>query len=109
MFLDGMYQQAAMFQFNSGMIPTGSASSVAGKPPGMLALPTPYSVDGSSQGGGDSYVQMSDLEKKQRLLVEEQMIWKIGSLKRVIPGSHTRVYTRRVYPGLYLIPYPMCI
>ncbi|OMP06121.1 ENTH/ANTH/VHS superfamily protein [Corchorus capsularis] len=89
--LDGMYQQgqtvAAMAQ--SGFAATGSASSVAfgsaGRP-AMLALPAPPSSNGMGGNGGDPfaaslqvapppYVQMSDMEKKQRLLMEEQAMW----------------------------------
>ncbi|KAK6282250.1 hypothetical protein POUND7_016075 [Theobroma cacao] len=91
--LDGMYQQgqtmAAMA--SAGYAATGSASSVAfssaGRP-AMLALPAPPSPDGKNTGtnGGDpfaaslvvappSYVQMSDMEKKQKLLVEERAMW----------------------------------
>ncbi|KAL4556047.1 hypothetical protein LXL04_038685 [Taraxacum kok-saghyz] len=69
--IDDMYQQARK---NSGKIAAGTGSDssvVAGKP---------------SDGGGDpfsasvtvappSYVQMADMEKKQKLLVEEQMMW----------------------------------
>ncbi|XWS68335.1 hypothetical protein CRYUN_Cryun04dG0081500 [Craigia yunnanensis] len=91
--LDGMYQQgqtmAAMA--SSGYAVTGSASSVAfgsaGRPE-TLALPAPPSSEGKNSGsnGGDpftaslavappSYVQMSDMEKKQKFLVEEQAMW----------------------------------
>lgn len=92
--LDGMYQQGAMNQAvaSSGLVATGSASSVAfgsaGRP-AMLALPAPPSADGgaaSSSGNTDPFaaslaippppfVQMSEMEKKQRLLVEEQAMW----------------------------------
>ncbi|CAK9155834.1 unnamed protein product [Ilex paraguariensis] len=91
--LDGMYQQGAMTTaaVSSGYIATGSASSVAlgsaGRP-AMLALPAPPTADGEAAAtpGADpfaaslavappSYVQMSDMEKKQRLLVEEQLMW----------------------------------
>ncbi|KAJ8530949.1 hypothetical protein K7X08_023830 [Anisodus acutangulus] len=93
--LDGMYQHGAVTQVvsSSGIIATGSASSVAlgssGRP-AMLALPAPPSADGrahSTTGTSSdpfaaslatappSYVQMSEMEKKQRLLVNEQVIW----------------------------------
>ncbi|KAM5574753.1 putative clathrin assembly protein [Rosa sericea] len=97
--LDGMYQQgqvsAAMA--GPGYGTSGSASSVAlgsAGTPAMLALPAPPT---QSDDNGDrsmvigttqvdpfaasmvvqppSYVQMSDLEKKQKLLVEEQLMW----------------------------------
>ncbi|OIW16841.1 hypothetical protein TanjilG_00103 [Lupinus angustifolius] len=90
--LDGMYKQAstnaAMQGPGYGL--SGSASSVAlgsaGRPT-MLALPAaPTSGSGSSSAFADpfaasmavappAYVQMSEIEKKQRLLQEEQMMW----------------------------------
>ncbi|EEE63786.1 hypothetical protein OsJ_18609 [Oryza sativa Japonica Group] len=64
---------------------SGSASSVAMRPPGapMLAMGAPPGTSGAS---GDpfaasmavappAYVQMSDMETKQHQLVEEQMVW----------------------------------
>ncbi|KAM7482250.1 hypothetical protein LguiB_006833 [Lonicera macranthoides] len=91
--LDGMYQQRAMTEAaaSSSYIATGSASSVAlgstGRP-AMLALPAPKTAQNAeaTSSGGDpfaaslavpppSYVQMSEMEKKQRLLVEEQVMW----------------------------------
>ncbi|CAL0324527.1 unnamed protein product [Lupinus luteus] len=90
--LDGMYKQAsanAAMQ-GPGYGVSGSASSVAlgsaGRPT-MLALPAaPTSGSGSSSAFADpfaasmavpppAYVQMSEIEKKQRLLQEEQMMW----------------------------------
>ncbi|XP_077220047.1 putative clathrin assembly protein At2g25430 [Tasmannia lanceolata] len=88
--LNGMYDQGAVrqhvsVQMNSG----GSSSSVAlpgagkSKTP-VLALPAP---DGTVQTVGQdpfvaslvvpppSYVQMADLEKKQVLLTQEQLLW----------------------------------
>ncbi|WVY94634.1 hypothetical protein V8G54_033722 [Vigna mungo] len=88
--LDGMYKHAEVNRVmqGPGYGMSGSSSSVAlgsaGRP-SMLALPAP-----PTSGPGDSYsdpfaasltvappsyVQMSDMEKKQRLLVEEQMMW----------------------------------
>ncbi|XP_057250283.1 putative clathrin assembly protein At1g03050 [Beta vulgaris subsp. vulgaris] len=94
MLLDGMYQQgvtnAAIAANRVGG--SGSASSVAlgsiGNPQ-LLALPAPPSSSGSdtiSTGNVDPFaaslgvapppfVQMSELEKKQRRLVEEQLMW----------------------------------
>ncbi|KAL3538603.1 hypothetical protein ACH5RR_001969 [Cinchona calisaya] len=92
MTLDGMYQQGTTQQAIalSGVTATGSASSVAlgsaGRP-AMLALPAPPSADGAPPPSGSdpfaaslsvappAYVQMSEMEKKQRLLVEEQLMW----------------------------------
>ncbi|KAE8667904.1 putative clathrin assembly protein [Hibiscus syriacus] len=91
--LDGMYQQGQTMAAMQSCATTGSASSVAfgsaGKP-AMLALPAPPSSDGDKNNNGPtpvdpfavsltvappSYVQMSDMEKKQKLLVEEQVMW----------------------------------
>ncbi|GFP98661.1 putative clathrin assembly protein at1g03050 [Phtheirospermum japonicum] len=84
MVLDGMYQQGRMAQAvaSSGLVATGSASSVAlgsaGRP-AVLALPAPPAAEGgaasSSAIAPPAYVQMSELEKKQRLLAEEQAMW----------------------------------
>ncbi|CAK7343322.1 unnamed protein product [Dovyalis caffra] len=93
MLLDGMYQHgvqtAAMSATGSGV--HGSASSVAlgsaGRP-AMLALPAPPVSSGGATTLANPdpfaaslavapppYVQMSDMEKKQKLLAEEQMLW----------------------------------
>ncbi|MQL93006.1 hypothetical protein Taro_025636 [Colocasia esculenta] len=87
--LDGMYQQPPPGGAVGGAGSfTGSASSMA-LPQGqqMLALPAPPSAGGGQGGGGGdpfaaslvvappSYVQMSEMEKKQHLLVEEQRMW----------------------------------
>ncbi|GAA0144121.1 hypothetical protein Leryth_018819 [Lithospermum erythrorhizon] len=91
--LDGMYQQGAVNHAvaSSGVTATGSASSVAigsaGKP-AMLALPAPPSANGAPTTNTVTdpfaasvtiapppYVQMSEMEKKQQLLVEEQVMW----------------------------------
>ncbi|KAL3651612.1 hypothetical protein CASFOL_004614 [Castilleja foliolosa] len=75
--LDSMYLQGGDDTTFSG---TGSASSVV-KGPAVLALPAP---PGSSLGDPFAaslevappvYVDMSEMEKKQRLLVEEQLVW----------------------------------
>ncbi|KAL9225535.1 hypothetical protein vseg_001444 [Gypsophila vaccaria] len=94
MLLDGMYQQGAV---NAAIVAnrvggSGSASSVAlgsiGNPQ-LLALPAPPSMPGNSTANTanidpfvaslgvapPAYVQMSEMEKKQRLLVEEQYMW----------------------------------
>lgn len=91
--LDGMYKQAetnAAIQVPGSGV-SGSASSVAlgsaGRP-AMLALPAPPTPEGSSVMTSSAdpfaaslavapppYVQMSDMEKKQKLLVDEQLMW----------------------------------
>lgn len=89
--LDGMYQQGENVAAASVYRPTGSASSVAfgsAGTPAMLALPAPPSAEGKATGttvtdpfagslsvAPPPFVQMSDMEKKQRLLEEEQMMW----------------------------------
>ncbi|XP_061354925.1 putative clathrin assembly protein At1g03050 [Gastrolobium bilobum] len=90
--LNSMYKQAetnaAMQGLSYGV--SGSASSLAlgsaGRP-AMLALPAPpTSRSGSSSASTDpfaaslavappAYIQMSEMEKKQRLLMEEQVMW----------------------------------
>ncbi|XP_047315112.1 putative clathrin assembly protein At4g02650 [Impatiens glandulifera] len=86
--LDGMYQQGSNAAAKMNYVTTGSASSVAlgsvGRP-AMLALPAPPSADvgkwnvdpfaASLVVPPPSYVQMSEMEKKRKLLVEEQMMW----------------------------------
>ncbi|XWS39687.1 hypothetical protein CRYUN_Cryun18bG0076300 [Craigia yunnanensis] len=112
--LDGMYQQgqtmAAMA--SSGYAATGSASSVAfgsaGRP-AMLGLPTPQSSDGKNtrSSGGDpfaaslavappSYVQMSDMVKKQKFLMEEQAMWE--QYKRDGMQGHVGMSNVQIYP-----------
>ncbi|GAB2287470.1 hypothetical protein Dimus_021846 [Dionaea muscipula] len=95
MLLDGLYQQGAVAAAaNSGG--KGSASSMVfgseGHPPLQTltlpapapregeggALPTAASADPFAASVGvapPSYVQMIEMEKKQKLLVEEQMMW----------------------------------
>ncbi|KAK6920685.1 AP180 N-terminal homology (ANTH) domain [Dillenia turbinata] len=92
--LDGMYHQAKANAAMAGIgqNTSGSASSVAfgsAGQPAMLALPAPPTADGSATASvtevdpfaaslgvaPPAYVQMSELEKKQKLLVEEQMMW----------------------------------
>lgn len=100
--LDGMYKQGEMNAAMQGVGygGSGSASSVAlgsaGRP-AMLALPAPPTSGtgvNSTSGYVDpfaaslaiappSYVQMSEMEKKQRLLVEEQLIWQQYERDRV--------------------------
>lgn len=88
--LNGMYDQGAVrHHVATAQLSGGSASSVALAGPGksttpVLALPAP---DGTVQTVNQdpfaaslsvpppSYVQMSDMEKKQHLLVQEQQVW----------------------------------
>jgi hypothetical protein len=89
--LNGMYDQGMVRQHvSTTQMSGGSASSMAVLGPAgksstpVLALPAP---DGSVQAVGQdpfaasltvpppAYVQMADIEKKQHLLVQEQMVW----------------------------------
>ncbi|GMJ15858.1 Epsin-like clathrin adaptor [Hibiscus trionum] len=88
--LNGMYDQGTVMQHvSTAQLSGGSASSVALPGPGksttqVLALPAP---DGTVQNVNQdpftaslsipppSYVQMSDMEKKQHLVVQEQQVW----------------------------------
>lgn len=74
--LDGMYRRRQYSSANF-MATAGSASSVALRPP-TLALPYGYSADPFAASLGiapPAYVQMSELEKKQNLLLQEQLLW----------------------------------
>lgn len=89
--LNGMYDQGMVRQHvSNAQLSGGSSSSVALPGPGksatpVLALPAP---DGTVQTVNQdpfaaslsipppSYVQMSDMEKKQHLLMQEQQVWK---------------------------------
>ncbi|XP_052110977.1 putative clathrin assembly protein At1g03050 [Arachis duranensis] len=97
--LNGMYQRAEMTTTmqGPGYGVSGSASSVAlgsaGRP-AVLALPAPPTPgSGLSSGSVDpfaaslsmappSYVQMSEIEKKQKLLLEEQLMWQQFEMDR---------------------------
>ncbi|KAJ1263004.1 hypothetical protein BS78_09G151000 [Paspalum vaginatum] len=83
--LDGMYNHATVAN-----TPTfsGSASSVALRPPGapVLALAAPPGTGSAPAAAGDpfaasalvpppTYVQMSDMQMKQQLLTQEQLVW----------------------------------
>lgn len=92
--LDGMYKQSATMAAMAaglGYGTSGSASSIAlgsaGRP-AMLALPAPPISEGGSNSMTTSdpfaasltvpppaYVQISEMERKQKLLVEEQLMW----------------------------------
>ncbi|KAG8368713.1 hypothetical protein BUALT_Bualt15G0074400 [Buddleja alternifolia] len=116
--LDGMYQHGATTHAvaSSGLVATGSASSVAlgsaGKP-AMLALPAPPTGDGGSTTGNSDpfaaslgvapppYVQMSEMEKKQRLLVEEQIMWQ----QYARDGMQGQVGLGNVQPNPYMRTY----
>lgn len=116
--LDGMYQQGATVAAatSSGYVATGSASSVAlgsaGRP-AMLALPAPPQPEGgaanpTTNSNNDpfapslvvpppSYVQMSEMEKKQRLLVQEQLMWQ----QYARDGMQGQVALAKIQPNIY--------
>lgn len=122
--LNGMYDQGIVRQHVGAAQMSGSASSVVLPGPGknttpVLALPGP---DGSIQAiGGDPfaaslsvppppYVQMADLEKKQHLLVQEQIVWQ----QYANSGMQGQANLSRITgPGYYppgpasMIPYGM--
>ncbi|KAG5391265.1 hypothetical protein IGI04_032806 [Brassica rapa subsp. trilocularis] len=112
--LNGMYQHGtvnAAVQNSTAYGASGSASSMAfgsaGRPAAtMLALPAPATVNGSSNGpvtmdpfaaslvvAPPHYVQMNDMEKKQRMLMEEQMMWDQYSR-----GGHTNLRPNQNQP-----------
>lgn len=113
--LDGMYDQAttnsAIQEYNYS---TGSASSMALGPtggPAMLALPAPPTA--ASSGYTDpfaasmmvappSYVQMSEMEKKQRFMVEEQILWH----QYARSGMQGQVGMPGMQPSNYMGGYP---
>ncbi|KAJ0714242.1 putative ANTH domain, ENTH domain, ANTH domain superfamily protein [Helianthus annuus] len=111
--LNGMYDQGMVRQHvSTTQLTGGSASSVAlpsktATP--VLALPAP---DGSVQPvGGDpfaaslsvpppSYVQMADMEKKQQLLVQEQLVWQHYARD----GMQGQVSLSKINGGGYVAP-----
>ncbi|XP_057957778.1 putative clathrin assembly protein At2g25430 isoform X2 [Malania oleifera] len=108
--LNGMYDQGMVRQHTStAQLSGGSASSVAlpGKSATpVLALPAP---DGTVQTVGQdpfaastsipppSYVQMAEMEKKQQLLVQEQMVWQQYARN----GMHGQASLAKINPGYY--------
>lgn len=122
--LNGMYDQGMVRQHvSTTQLSGGSASSVALPGPGssktpVLALPAP---DGTVQTVGQdpfaasltipppSYVQMADMEKKQTLLVQEQLVWQQYA-REGMQGQATlaKIGTAGYYaPGVQPMPYGM--
>ncbi|CAM8973028.1 unnamed protein product [Rhodiola kirilowii] len=121
--LNGMYDQGMVRQHRSTSALTGgSASSVAlpgsSKTP-VLALPAP---DGTVQAVNQdpfaaslaipppSYVQMSDMEKKQHLLMQEQQLWQqYASQGMQGPASLAKMSGQGYYgqPPPQMMPYGM--
>ncbi|KAK7363181.1 hypothetical protein VNO77_05312 [Canavalia gladiata] len=118
--LDGMYRQAATNAATQGLSygMNGSVSSVAlgsaGRP-AMLALPAPpISGSGSSVAAADpfaaslavappAYVQMSEMERKHRLLMEEQIMWQ----QYAMGGMQGHVALSKLQPNAtYMGQYP---
>lgn len=115
--LDSMYKQGAM---NTSMQDCGygggSASSLVygsdGRSAPMLALPAPPSC-GSGWVSTDPfaasaaiapppYVQMSEMENKQRLLMDEQLLWQ----QYARDNMHGQAGMARVHPVNYMGGYP---
>ncbi|KAJ0236217.1 putative clathrin assembly protein [Hirschfeldia incana] len=121
--LNGMYQHGtvkAAVQTSTAYGASGSASSMAfgsaGRPAAtMLALPSPAAANGSR---GNSipmdpfaaslvvapphYVQMNDMEKKQRMLMEEQMMW--DQYSRGSRQGHTNLRQNQNHPSYPYTP-----
>ncbi|CAN4126966.1 unnamed protein product [Withania somnifera] len=115
--LNGMYDQGMVRQHvATSQLSGGSASSVALPGPGksatpVLALPAP---DGTVQTVGQdpfaasltvpppSYVQMADLEKKQQLLVQEQLVWQ----QYARDGMQGQTSLSKISTGGYYGPQP---
>ncbi|CAI0444318.1 unnamed protein product [Linum tenue] len=116
--LNGMYDQGVVRQHvGTAQLSGGSASSVALAGPGktttpVLALPAP---DGTVQAVNQdpfaaslivpppSYVQMADMEKKQHLLVQEQVVWQ----QYARSGMQGQASLARVHGAAGLMPYGM--
>ncbi|MCL7046191.1 hypothetical protein MKW94_007408 [Papaver nudicaule] len=116
--LDGMYQQAVMAPLSHATDNAGSASSVALRPvdpkqPVMLALPSSSTPNEASTTGTPwvdpfaastsvappSYVQMSEMENKRKLLVEEQLMWQQYGANGM--QGHINGLTNTKQPGYY--------
>ncbi|KAL2231453.1 putative clathrin assembly protein At4g02650 [Sesamum indicum] len=113
-----MYQPGAMAP-TVGPTATGSSSSVAQGSAGrtaMLALPAPPAANAGNDGPSSStdpfaaslavlppgYVQMSEMEKKQRFLVEEQLFWQQYA-KGGMPGQVGLANVQQQNPHQYII------
>ncbi|KAG6571699.1 putative clathrin assembly protein, partial [Cucurbita argyrosperma subsp. sororia] len=113
--LDGMYKQTTTMSTmaGSGYGVSGSASSMAlgsaGRP-ALLALPAPSTSEGSVASSSSvmsdpfaasvavappAYVQMSEMERKKKLLVEEQLMWQQYARdgRQIQPNPYTGGYT----------------
>ncbi|KAG6490824.1 probable clathrin assembly protein At4g32285 [Zingiber officinale] len=118
--LNGMYDQGAVRQQVNAQASAGSASSVALPVPGrgaapVLALPAP---DGTVQTIGQdpfvaslsipapSYVQMAEIEKKQQLLVQEQLVWQQYS-KDGMQGQPSLARINNTFMANPTMPYGM--
>ncbi|XP_047094990.1 putative clathrin assembly protein At4g02650 [Lolium rigidum] len=109
MVLDGMYNHATAA---NAQVFSGSASSVALRPPGtpMLALPAPPGMWSVAAGADPfaasmvvpppTYVQMSDMQMKQQLLTEEQMVWQRYG-KNGMQGQGALSMLEQRPPGVY--------
>jgi hypothetical protein len=110
--LTSMYDQGAVWQKQSAAaIPAGSASSVCipNRPASsFLALPAPPGGMPIGETGEDpfaaslaipppAYVQMADMTVKQRLLVQEQIMWQ----KYQADGMHGEQSLMKVYSNPY--------
>lgn len=122
--LDSMYDQAVdRHNLAAATAPSGSASSVAlpGRPQSsFLALPAPpHAMEGvtsqdpfaaSINVPPPAYVQMSDVQHKQQLLVQEQQLW-LQYQRDGMQGYHglmklpTNPFAAYFQPNAYPVPY----
>uniref|UniRef100_A0A7N0ZSS0 ENTH domain-containing protein n=1 Tax=Kalanchoe fedtschenkoi TaxID=63787 RepID=A0A7N0ZSS0_KALFE len=116
--LNGMYDQGIVRQHvSTAQLTGGSASSVAMPGPKsstpVLALPAP---DGTVQTVGQdpfaasltipppSYVQMADMEKKQVLLTQEQLLWQQYAREGMQGPATLAKLSGQTYYGEALVP-----
>lgn len=108
--LDSMYQYGAMTQVVAYSGCGGSASSVALRSHAMLALPAPPMANNGATKtdpfaasltiAPPSYVQISEMEEKQRLLVQEQLYWQ--QFARNGMQGHALTNLHQQYPNQYV-------
>ncbi|KAG6482031.1 probable clathrin assembly protein At4g32285 [Zingiber officinale] len=119
--LNGMYDQGTVKQQVNAQVSSGSSSSVALPAPGrgtapVLALPAP---NGTMQTVGQdpftaslgvpppSYVQMAEIEKKQHLLVQEQVMWHQYANNGMQGQTSLAKLSNNTMPNSVVMPYGM--
>lgn len=118
--LDSMYNQGEVLQKQAiASAPSGSASSVVltNRASAFLALPAPPGTTPSSVNGEDpfaasavvpppAYVQMSDLNTKQQLLSQEQIMWQRYQMEGMRGEATFQKVLNNPYAGMP-VPGPM--